>query len=163
MAGNDQTEGATMSRAAVDFVVVEFGGNVIGAKVAEQLRELAARDIIRVIDMVFVTKAEDGTVATTELPHLDAESYQAFDAVTQSLDGLIGEDDIARVGETIEPGTTACVMLFEHLWATWLRDAISDAGGRIRYMDRIPAEVVEEVAAELAAAEAGTAGTTSGF
>ena len=152
-----------MSRAAVDFVVVEFPGNVIGVKVAEQLRELAARDIIRVIDMVFVTKAEDGAVSTTELPNLDAEAYQAFDAVTQSLDGLIGEDDIARVGESIEPGTTACVMLFEHLWATWLRDAIDGAGGRIRHMERIPAEVVEEVAAEIAAVEAGTGVRTSGF
>lgn len=141
-----------MSRAEVDFVVVEFPGNVISGKVAEQLRELAARDIIRVIDMVFVTKAADGTVGSTELPQLDGAVREGFEPVTQALDGLIGEDDIASVGEMLEPGTTACVLLFEHLWATWLRDAIGDAGGTIHHLERIPAEAVEEVAAAAATA-----------
>ncbi|MEV0647782.1 DUF6325 family protein [Phytomonospora sp. NPDC050363] len=141
-----------MSRAEVDFVVVEFPGNVISGKVAEQLRELAARDIIRVIDMVFVTKAADGTVTSAELPELDDDTLARFDPVAQSLDGLIGEEDVATVGEMLSPGTTACVLLFEHLWATWLRDAIDDAGGRVHHLERIPAEAVEEVAAAAAAA-----------
>lgn len=141
-----------MSRAEVDFVVVEFPGNVISGKVAEQLRELAARDIIRVIDMVFVTKAADGTVTSSELPELDESVFQSFDPVAQSLDGLIGEDDIAAVGEMIPPGSTACVLLFEHLWATWLRDAIADGGGTIHHLERIPADAVEEVAAAVATA-----------
>ena len=141
-----------MSRAEVDFVVVEFAGNVISGKVAEQLRELAARDIIRVIDMVFVTRAADGTVTASELPQLDGEAFQSFDPVAQSLDGLIGEDDIERVGEMLPPDTTACVLLFEHLWATWLRDAIADGGGTIHHLERIPAEAVEEVAAAVATA-----------
>lgn len=141
-----------MSRAEVDFVVVEFPGNVISGKVAEQLRELAARDIIRVIDMVFVTKAADGTVTASELPQLDGEAFQSFDPVAQALDGLIGEDDIATVGEMLPPDTTACVLLFEHLWATWLRDAITDGGGTIHHLERIPAAAVEEVAAAVATA-----------
>ncbi|MBB6037592.1 DUF6325 family protein [Phytomonospora endophytica] len=141
-----------MSRAEVDFVVVEFPGNVISGKVAEQLRELAARDIIRVIDLVFVTKAEDGTVTSAELPQLDGEEFTSFDPVAQSLDGLIGEEDIATVGEMIPAGSTACVLLFEHLWATWLRDAIDAAGGRVHHLERIPAEAVEEVAAAVATA-----------
>lgn len=136
-----------MSRGAVDFVVVEFPGNTISGKVAEQLRELADRDIIKVIDMVFVTKGADGTVTATELPHLDDDSYAGFDRIVQSLDGLIGADDIDEVGADLEPGTTACVLLFEHLWGTWLKDAIDDSGGHIHRMERIPPEVVEEAAA----------------
>lgn len=135
-----------MSRGAIDFVVLDFPGGDIGNKIAEQLRELSDRDVIKVIDMVFVTRDAAGAIASGPLPG----GGGGFERVDRATEGLIGEADIADVAAGLPPGGAACVVVFEHLWSTWLMDAVNDAGGRLRRLGRVPDQVVDAAVAGMA-------------
>lgn len=132
--------GTTVSRSGVDRLVVEFPGNRISDRAAEQLRELAARDFVRVVDLAFVTRDEEGVVRRTELSELDPEARRDYEAVVHSLEGLIGSEDVMAAAADLEPGHTACVMLVENVWAGFLGDAVRRSGGRVLRSTRVPAQ-----------------------
>jgi hypothetical protein len=69
------------------------------------------------------------------------------------LDSLISDEDVAELAADLEPNSSQAILVFEHTWAKPLRDAIVDSGGVLANNFRVPGLVVEELLAELAAAE----------
>jgi hypothetical protein len=134
----------------VDFVVVGFAGGRIHESLGPALREQVARGTIRIIDLLFVEKDLDGHSHPFELADVEAdEAYQHIRGVPQSIDGLIGPEDIDSIAAQMAPGATAMIVLFEHMWLRDLRSAIEASGGEILRNERIPGPVVDAV--ELAA------------
>jgi hypothetical protein len=131
---------------AVEFVVVGFTGGRIDESLGPALREQVAKGTIKIIDLLFVQKAEDGTQRTFELQDVEAEAgYAHLQGVPQAIDGLIAVDDVEDIADALPPGTTAMIVLFEHLWLRELRAAIENSGGRVVFTQRIPGEVVDAV------------------
>lgn len=60
---------------------------------------------------------------------------------------MLSDEDIADLGADLAPGSSAAILLFEHVWATRFRDAVLGSGGELLAAIRIPKEVVDAVVA----------------
>lgn len=135
-------------RGPVEMLVVEFPGEVPGAKFAPEIRRLVSQQIVRIIDILVVRKSLTGEISTHELSEFEGnEHFEALDTAIQSVDGLIANADVEQLAEALTPGATAVALLFEHLWAVNARRAMEEAGGAVVLMERIPGPVVDEIEA----------------
>jgi hypothetical protein len=78
-----------------------------------------------------------------ELSNLPAQESAAFDGLDCEVNNLLNEEDIMLAAETLQPNSSAGVLVFENVWATRLRDAIVNSGGHLVANARIPAGVVD--------------------
>jgi hypothetical protein len=111
------------------------------------IKELVEKGTIRVIDILFIKKDQDGNVTMREINDLDDASFAAFNPIVAEIDGLVSRDDVQQLAATLNNNSSAGVMLFEDTWATRLRDAIIDAQGKVVLIDRIPQGVIEQALA----------------
>jgi uncharacterized membrane protein len=131
----------------VEILVVSFPGNQFTGEIAPALAELVETGLIRVIDLVFVTKDAAGEVVGVELSELDEATSAAFHPHVEDPSGLLSDEDIEDLGAELAPDSSAAILLFEHVWATRFRDAVVGSGGELVASIRIPKEVVDEVVA----------------
>jgi Family of unknown function (DUF6325) len=133
----------------VDYLVVEWSGRQPNGEAAPLLVDLVDRGLIRVLDLAFIEKAEDGSVAVVEISHL-AEKDEAFKVFEGASSGLLSGDDISAAGEALEPGTSAALLLYENRWAAPFAAALRRSGAELVASGRIP---IEDVVAAIDGAE----------
>ncbi|WP_433381306.1 hypothetical protein ACQPZX_16860 [Actinoplanes sp. CA-142083] len=117
----------------VQVLVVGFAEFVHTGEVMAELERLRREGTVRLLDVLLVTRAEDGTIHT--LPAPAGAPSDMGTRVTAILGGP--QDDAPASGEVptwsladaIPVGATAAVALIEHLWAAPLRAAIHRVGG----------------------------------
>lgn len=136
-----------MTRGPVEVSVIAFDGGQFRGEIAPALAEVVDRGLVRVIDLVFLTKDATGAVEAVELDDVDPDVSDALWPLTDEVSGLLSEDDVREVGTRLEPGQAAAMIVFEHAWLRRLSEAIASANGRLVAHERIPAEVVEQAAA----------------
>jgi uncharacterized membrane protein len=136
-----------MAIGPVEILVIGFPGNQFNGEVAPALADLVQSGLIRVIDLVFVTKDAAGDVVGIELSDVDESVSAAFQPHVEEPSGLLADEDIEDLGADLEPNSSAAILLFEHVWATKFRDAVVDSGGELLASIRIPKEVIDEVVA----------------
>jgi hypothetical protein len=102
--------------------------------------DLVDRGIIRVLDVLFVIQNEDGTVSGFEATDLDSDRIGDFKVFEGASTGLLGEEDVASVGETLEPGTAAVMIVYENRWAAPFAAAVRRNGGVLVANHRITAQ-----------------------
>lgn len=139
-----------MSLGPVEVTVLSFPGSQFNGQVAPALRRVVERGDIRVIDLVFLSRDEDGTLVSTEVADLADDDLNVVDAIVEDIAGLISEDDIDLIAEEIGPGSSAAVLVFEHAWARELADAIAGSGGHVVMNERIPRDIVQAAVDALA-------------
>jgi hypothetical protein len=115
------------------------------------LLDLVERGIIRVLDVMFVVKNEDGTFSGFEASDLEADSVGDFREFEGASSGLLGEEDAATAAEEIEPGSAAVLIVYENRWAGPFAAAVRRNGGEVLAYERVP---VQSLIAALDAAEA---------
>jgi uncharacterized membrane protein len=137
----------------VQILMLGFQGGKFSGEIIPELRRLREQDIVRLVDLLFVTKDADGNLASMEHSDFSAEEFQELGALTGALVGfgaegeegleegaeagaeaaasgtVFSEDEIWDVADAIPPGSSAAIALIEHRWAIPLRDAIGRAGG----------------------------------
>jgi Family of unknown function (DUF6325) len=129
-----------MGRGPMELAVVEFPGDVPGSRLAPELKRLVEADVIRIVDLAFVTRSTGGALSTFELADREGDAeFEALDDIMYAADGLISDDDLDNIAEDVAEGTTAMVMLFEHAWAGRLREIVDSAGGELVLVERIVA------------------------
>jgi Family of unknown function (DUF6325) len=140
----------------VEYMVVAFPGNKFNGDVAPALKELVDNGTIRVIDLAFVHKDENGDVAALELEDAGSEVFAAFQAVTHERGGLVNVDDLMDIGEALDSNSSAAILVWEDLWAARFKAAVVDSGGVLVDIQRVPYEIVDAAIAynETAAVEA---------
>jgi uncharacterized membrane protein len=129
----------------VEILVIGFPGNKFTGEVAPALADLVEGGLIKVIDLVFVTKDANGNVVGIELSDLDEATSAAFHPHVEAPSGMLADEDIEDIGADLAPESSAAILLFEHVWATRFRDAVLGSGGELIASIRIPKEVVDEV------------------
>jgi hypothetical protein len=92
------------------------------------------------IDVLILTKNEDGTVEATELSDID--ELGELRAVEAQLAELLAEDDVEHLAAAMEPGSTAGVLIWENLWAAPFAAAARRSGGRLIANGRIPIQAI---------------------
>ncbi len=134
----------------IDYILVEWPGRQPNGEVAPHLVDLVERGLIRILDLLFVAKDEDGAVAVLEISDLGGEVAElaVFEGASS---GLLGDEDVEEAGAVLEPGTSAALLVFENSWAAPFVGAVRRSGGELVASGRIPAE---DVLAALDAAEA---------
>jgi hypothetical protein len=134
----------------IDYVIVEWPGPQPTGEAAPLLLDLVDRGLIRILDLAFIAKEEDGAVAAIEISDLggEAEDLKVFEGAPS---GLLGDDDIAEAGGALEPGTSAALLIYENTWAAPFASAVRRSGGQLIATGRIP---VQQLVAALDAAEA---------
>ena len=139
-----------MSVGPVEVTVVKFPGNQFKGEIAPALADLIEAGTISVIDLVFLWTDENGELTVKELEELEDEDRSAFEVVVADQTDLLSETDTKEIAELIGPNSSAAILVFEHAWATKLRDAIRNAEGELVFSERIPHDVVEEAVAAAA-------------
>jgi Family of unknown function (DUF6325) len=139
----------------VDYVVVEFpaGTSNFTGEMAAELLALVDSGTIRVIDILILTKDEDGNVDAMELS--DVGELGELQALEAELAELLAEDDVVQLAAAMEPGSTAGVLIWENLWAARFASAARRSGGQMIANGRIP---IQAIIASIEADEATSGG-----
>ncbi|HXF00790.1 MAG TPA: DUF6325 family protein [Solirubrobacterales bacterium] len=142
----------------IDFLLIEWPGRQPTGEAVPLLVDLVDRGLIRILDLVFIAKAEDGSVAGLEIADLgqEVEELKVFEGASS---GLLSEDDTAEAAAALDPGTSAALMVFENRWAAPFASALRRSGAQLVASGRIPVQAV--LAALEAAEEAEAAGAKS--
>ncbi len=122
----------------VDYIVVEFPGNKMTGEGLPILVDLVERGIIRLIDLVFFTKADDGSVAMVEIADLDGDGSLDLAIFEGASAGVLGEDDINEAAAAVEGGSSAALLVYENRWAAPFAAAVRRGGGQLVAFGRIP-------------------------
>jgi Family of unknown function (DUF6325) len=140
----------------VDYIVVEFpaGASNFTGEMAKELLALVDSGTIRVIDILILTKNEDGTVEPMEFS--DVAEPGELQKVEAQLAELLAEDDVLNLAAAMEPGSTAGVLIWENLWAAPFASAARRSGGQLIANGRIPIQaIIASIEADEAAASEG--------
>jgi hypothetical protein len=122
----------------VQVLVVGFDRPRFTGDVLAQLTRLRDAGIVRLLDVLLVTRTDDGALETLEHPaDLSADVGRVAAALlgeqppTPALEPTTDADDLTTwsLADAIPLGGTAAVALIEHTWAIPLRDAIQRSGG----------------------------------
>jgi hypothetical protein len=126
----------------VDYVVVEFpaGASNFTGEMAKELVALVDSGTIRLIDILILTKNEDGSVDAMELSEI--EDLGPLQKVEAELAELLAADDVAHLAAAMEPGSTAGVLIWENLWAAPFASAARRSGGQLIANGRIPIQAI---------------------
>ena len=125
----------------IDIVVIAYpAGAPMTGDAVPIFVDLVDRGIIRVLDVLFVMQNEDGTVSGFEATDLDGDSIGDLKVFEGASSGMLGEDDVASVGETLEPGTAAVMIVYENRWAAPFAAAVRRNGGVLVANHRITAQ-----------------------
>ena len=122
----------------VDYIVVEFpaGASNFTGEMAKELLALVDSGTIRVIDVLILTKDEDGSVEAMELS--DVADLGPLQQIEAELAELLAADDVANLAAAMDPGSTAGVLIWENLWAAPFASAARRSGGQLIADGRIP-------------------------
>jgi hypothetical protein len=137
----------------IDYVVLEWPGRQPDGTVAPLILDAVERGIIRILDVAFMVKGEDGTIATIEAAEVGGE----FTVLDGASSGLIGPEELEDAAGVLAPGTSAAVLVWENLWAAPIAVAIRRSGGQLVASGRIP---IQAILATLDRLEAETESTT---
>jgi hypothetical protein len=127
----------------VDYAIIAFPGNRFQGEIAPAISELVDDGVIRVIDIAFVGKDEEGSAVAMELTELDPDVQAGLEKAGVEIGGLFNEDDLMDVAEGLEPNSSAALLVWENVWARKVAQAMRDAGGELVTFERLPHDVVQ--------------------
>ena len=139
-----------MTTGPVEYLVVAFPGNEFTGDIAPALRTLIDSNTIRILDLVFIGKDEDGSVVAFEIEEIDSEL--GFFDLEGEVGGLISPADVEHAASGLEPNMSAALLIWEDLWAAPFADAIRASNGVIVEGARIPHEFIHPALADLPSA-----------
>jgi hypothetical protein len=122
----------------IDYVVLEWPREQPTGQAAPMIVDLVERGIIRVLDIAFLGKDENGVPYAIEIADLD----DAFAAFAGASSGLIRSEDLEAAAEVLEPGTSAAVLIWENRWAAPVAVALRRSGGQLVASGRIPVQAI---------------------
>jgi uncharacterized protein DUF6325 len=127
----------------VEYLIVAFPGNRFRGEIAPALANLVDAGTIRIIDIAFVGKDEDGEAVGFELAELDPDVREGLENLGVEVQGLFNQDDLMAAAEELAPNTSAALLVWEDVWAREVAQAMRDAGGELLDFGRLPHEVVQ--------------------
>ncbi len=101
----------------LSYLIVEFPGNKMTGEGFTSLVDLVDQGIIRILDLMFVTRDPDGSIRALELQDIDHDGQFDLAVFAGVSSGLLSEGDLSEAASAIEPGSAAGVLIFENRWA----------------------------------------------
>src|SRR4051812_41217709 len=135
-----------MAAGPVDVYIIGFPGNKFTGRIAPAIKELTDSGTIRILDLLFVMKDENGVLATLSAEDIGPEGA-AFASIEISEPGVLGVEDAEELDEDLPANSSALLVAFENTWAAKLADALQAADAVVIDSIRIPVDVVQEALA----------------
>jgi hypothetical protein len=144
-----------MELGPVDYLVVEWpsGKEPTGEGLAH-LVDLTDRGLIRVLDLAFVRKDEDGTVQGLVIADLDQDGSLDLVQFEGASSGILDQEDYDEAGGALEPGASAAILVYENRWAAPFAAAVRRGGAQLVASGRIPHDELVKALDEREAAQA---------
>ena len=140
----------TEAMGPVSYLVVEFPGNKMTGEGFAALVDLVDEGLVRILDLEFVTRRADGTVAAVELQDLDHDGYIDLTVFEGASAGLLDQSDLDDAADVLQPDSSAAILLFENRWATPFTEGLRRSGAELVAAGYIP---LADIAASLDATE----------
>ena len=150
-------------------------------EVVQRLRSVSERGNIRLIDVAFIRKGEDGTLQAGRLSGLSEEEQRRFGIVARALVGIGAAMEYHRTGgkfggggfldqefgdsaqeikeriyeaaQDLPPGAACAIALIEHRWLLEVKEQLQDKGVVILTQGLVRPRSLVMLGAELQAAE----------
>ena len=126
----------------VEYLILGFPGNNFTGQIVPELAKLIDSGLVRIIDLTFISKDADGEVQVVEYDAV--EELAAFAGLDAEVGGLLTDEDVAYAALSLEPNTSAALLVWEDTWAAPFAAAVRNANGVILEGARIPREIIEE-------------------
>jgi hypothetical protein len=126
------------SMGPVDFLVVEYPNGQITGEPYPYLVSLLDTATIYILDIAFIIKEADGSarqIALADLPEYAKIDLSIFDGASS---GMLSGSDILDVGNLLQAGSLAVIVVFENLWAAPFAAALRRSGAQLVAHGRIP-------------------------
>jgi len=124
----------------IDYIILEWPGRQPNGEIAPLILDLVDRGIIRILDVAFLAKDEDGTITALEVTGLPQDNpFIAFDGASSRM---LDQHDLDAAAEALDPGTSAAILVWENRWAAPVAVAARRSGGQLGASGRIPVQAV---------------------
>ncbi|MGM7646976.1 DUF6325 family protein [Nocardia sp. JW2] len=129
----------------VEFVVLTFPGSSVDKSVIEEVRRVVDADMVTLLDLIVLTMDRTGAVTEREIDD-DVDEVGITGLTAADID-LVSDADLDVVRASMEPGTTAVVLVFEETWAAKLAAAVRAADGEVALHIQVPRDSVDAAVA----------------
>lgn len=127
----------------VELYLVGFDGDRPDPSTIAALTDLLDDGLVRLLDFVLISKADDGEVTVTEVE--DRTDEYGFGGVELAELGITAEEDILELAEAVPEGSSAMIVALEMVYARRLAESIAASGAVVLSAERIPAPVVNAI------------------
>ncbi|WP_328390708.1 DUF6325 family protein [Nocardia sp. NBC_00416] len=125
----------------VELAVLTFPADRVAPTVVDALREVVDHGAATIIDLIYLAKTSDGDIVQLEVDEpLDDVGLGGLSVDPR---GLVSDTDLDVVRETLEPGMSAVVVVYEQTWARELGATVAAAGGELALHVQIPRDAVD--------------------
>ena len=122
----------------ISYLIVQFPGNKMTGEGFRILIDLVDRGVIRILDLMFVTRDADGSMRALELRDIDVDGQFDIAVFEGASSGMLDDSDLADAASVIDPGSSAGILIFENRWATTFTQALRRGGGELVAAGYIP-------------------------
>jgi Family of unknown function (DUF6325) len=136
MAGESQALGP------ISYLIVEFPGNKMTGDGFARLVDLVDLGLIRILDLMFVGRDNDGTTRALELRDIDHDGQLDLTIFEGASSGLLDESDLSDATSVIKPGSSAGILVFENRWATPFTEALRRGGAELVAAGYVPVDAL---------------------
>lgn len=139
------------SMGPIDLLVIEWPEGRGTGEGLPLLLDLVDRGLIRILDLAFVRKAADGSVAPVSLADLPVDNAFDTSVFDGASSGILDQSDFDDAAALIDPGAVVGILIYENAWAAPFAVALRRSGAQMVATDRLP---VQAILAALDATEA---------
>jgi hypothetical protein len=126
----------------IDYLTLEFPQARLTGEGLAALVDLVERGIIRILDLRFVKRMEDGSFSALAISDFDGDGVLDLAVFEGVESGLLDDDDLGQAASVIAPGSAAGLLVYENTWAGPFVSAMRRAGADVVASGRIPADDV---------------------
>jgi len=126
----------------ISYLIVQFPGNKMTGEGFPILVDLVDRGLIRILDLVFVTRNEDGSISSLELSDLDGDGEMDLTVFEGVSSGMLDDSDLSDAADVIDKGSSAAILIFENRWATDFVQALRRGDAQLVAAGYIPQDAL---------------------
>lgn len=125
----------------VELHLIGFEGESLDPGVVQALADLLEGGLLRLLDVVLISRSEEGDVTVVEIDDQD----DIFGDLVIGATGLAGAEDITEFAAHVPPGASAALFVLELTYARELSSRLGESGAVLLRTERIPAPIVNAI------------------